>query len=81
MTAPNSGEVTMLGKPISDVPVKADLGVMFDRPYYQEDRTVKDIEKTRYLPTAHVGIAIFCRAILTGLRFPRKQNSRIFRVG
>jgi ABC-2 type transport system ATP-binding protein len=44
MTFPDSGEITILGKPISDVSLKADLGVMFDQPYYQEDWTVKDVE-------------------------------------
>ena len=37
MTIPDSGEVTILGKPSSDVSLKADLGVMFDQPYFQED--------------------------------------------
>jgi ABC-2 type transport system ATP-binding protein len=44
MAIPNSGEISILGKPISNVSVKADLGVMLDQPYYQEDWTVKDIE-------------------------------------
>jgi ABC-2 type transport system ATP-binding protein len=45
MTLPETGEISLLGKPISDVSVKADLGVLFDQPYYQEDWTVDDIQK------------------------------------
>ncbi|MDR1565529.1 MAG: ABC transporter ATP-binding protein [Oscillospiraceae bacterium] len=45
MTIPDSGELTILGKPSSDVSLKADLGVMFDQPYYQDDWTVRDVEK------------------------------------
>jgi ABC-2 type transport system ATP-binding protein len=45
MTLPETGEITILGKPISDASVKADLGVLFDQPYYQEDWTVDDIQK------------------------------------
>ena len=44
MTIPDGGEITILGKPVSDVSLKSDLGVMFDQPYYQEDWTVKDVE-------------------------------------
>jgi ABC-2 type transport system ATP-binding protein len=45
MAIPDSGEISILGRPASDVSVKADLGIMFDQPYYQEDWTAKDIEK------------------------------------
>ncbi|MDR0946177.1 MAG: ABC transporter ATP-binding protein [Ruminococcus sp.] len=45
MTVPDSGEITILGKPVSDESVKADLGVLFDQPYYQEDWTAYDIER------------------------------------
>jgi ABC-2 type transport system ATP-binding protein len=45
MTIPDGGEIKVLGKPLTDVSFKADLGVMFDQPYYQEDWTVKDVEK------------------------------------
>jgi ABC-2 type transport system ATP-binding protein len=45
MTIPETGEISILGKPISDEAVKADLGVLFDQPYFQEDWTVDDIQK------------------------------------
>jgi ABC-2 type transport system ATP-binding protein len=45
MTLPDTGEINILGKPISDVSTKADLGVLFDQPYYQEDWTAADVEK------------------------------------
>ncbi|MDR1272864.1 MAG: ABC transporter ATP-binding protein [Clostridiales Family XIII bacterium] len=45
MAIPDGGEISILGKPFSDVSLKADLGVMFEQPYYQEDWTVKDVEK------------------------------------
>jgi ABC-2 type transport system ATP-binding protein len=45
MTVPDGGEVTMLGKPLNDVTVKEDLGVLLDQPYYQEDWTAADVEK------------------------------------
>jgi len=45
MTLPDSGDITILGKPVSDVSVKADLGVLFDQPYYQEDWTAIDVER------------------------------------
>jgi len=39
------GEISLLGKPIGDVTVKEDLGVMLDQPYFQEDWTPLDVEK------------------------------------
>jgi ABC-2 type transport system ATP-binding protein len=45
MTLPDTGEISLLGKPISDPSVKADLGILFDQPYYQEDWTVDDVQK------------------------------------
>ena len=45
MIIPDSGEVTILGKPSSDVSLKADLGVMFDQPYFQEDWTAREVER------------------------------------
>jgi ABC-2 type transport system ATP-binding protein len=45
MTVPDSGEITILGKPAADVSVKADLGVLLDQPYFQEDWTPGDVEK------------------------------------
>jgi ABC-2 type transport system ATP-binding protein len=45
MTLPETGDISILGKPVSDVSVKADFGVLFDQPYFQEDWTAADIEK------------------------------------
>ncbi|GHV40466.1 ABC transporter ATP-binding protein [Clostridia bacterium] len=45
MSVADFGEVSILGKPISDVSVKEELGVLLDQPYYQEDWTALDIEK------------------------------------
>jgi len=41
----SKGEISLLGKPISDVSIKEELGVMFDQPYFQEDWTPLDIER------------------------------------
>jgi ABC-2 type transport system ATP-binding protein len=45
MTIPEAGQISVLGKPASDESVKADLGVLFDQPYYQEDWTVDDVQR------------------------------------
>jgi ABC-2 type transport system ATP-binding protein len=45
MTIPDGGEISILGRPSGDVSLKADIGVMLDQPYYQDDWTVKDVEK------------------------------------
>jgi ABC-2 type transport system ATP-binding protein len=45
MTLPETGEIHLLGKPVSDVSLKADLGVLFDQPYYQEDWTAVDVAR------------------------------------
>lgn len=39
------GDISLLGRPISDVSIKEELGVMFDQPYFQEDWTPLDIER------------------------------------
>jgi ABC-2 type transport system ATP-binding protein len=44
MVIPNGGEVTILGKPYSDMSLKEELGVLLDQPYFQEDWTAADIE-------------------------------------
>lgn len=45
MTVADDGEVTILGKPMGDVSVKEELGVLLDQPYYQEDWTAADVQK------------------------------------
>ncbi|MDR3238971.1 MAG: ABC transporter ATP-binding protein [Clostridiales bacterium] len=45
MTIPDSGEAAILGKPYTDVSVKEEIGVLLDRPYFQEDWTALEVEK------------------------------------
>ncbi|GHU56307.1 ABC transporter ATP-binding protein [Clostridia bacterium] len=45
MTISDGGNVKILGKPLGDISVKEELGVLLDQPYYQEDWTAVDIEK------------------------------------
>jgi len=45
MTLKDGGEIRLLGKPDGDVSIKENLGVMIDKPYFQEDWTPMDIEK------------------------------------
>ncbi|MCL2501293.1 MAG: ABC transporter ATP-binding protein [Defluviitaleaceae bacterium] len=45
MAMRDGGEVNILGKPNGDVSVKEDLGVLFDRPYYQPYWTPIRLEK------------------------------------
>jgi ABC-2 type transport system ATP-binding protein len=45
MALKDSGEIHVLGKPNDDVSGKEDLGVLFDRPYYQPYWTPRHIEK------------------------------------
>jgi ABC-2 type transport system ATP-binding protein len=80
MTIPDSGEITILGKPISDVSVKADLGVMFDQPYYQEDWTVKDIENALRPYYAHWNSDIW-QDYLDRFELPAKTKFKNFSRG
>ena len=45
MAAKDSGKIEILGKSNEDISIKEDVGVLFDRPYFQEDWTITDIEK------------------------------------
>lgn len=45
MVLKDGGDITLLGKPASDVSIKEDIGVLFEQPYYQEDWTPADVEK------------------------------------
>lgn len=42
----DSGEIRLLDRPNSDVSVREDIGILFDQPYFQEDWTPCDIEKS-----------------------------------
>ncbi len=46
MTFMDSGEVRLLGSSCGSAAVKEELGVLFDQPYFQEDWTALDIERT-----------------------------------
>jgi ABC-2 type transport system ATP-binding protein len=41
----DEGEIRLLGRPAEDHLVREDIGVMLDRPYFQEDWTPRDIER------------------------------------
>jgi ABC-2 type transport system ATP-binding protein len=45
MALKDGGEIEILGKPNEDISVKENLGVLFDKPYFQEAWTMLDIEK------------------------------------
>jgi ABC-2 type transport system ATP-binding protein len=45
MALKDGGDIRLLGRPGDDVTVKADIGVMLDQPYFQEDLTPLDVEK------------------------------------
>ena len=45
----DSGDISLMGKPHDDKTVKADLGVLFDQPYYYDHWTPLDI-KNIYSP-------------------------------
>ncbi len=43
---PDSGDVTLLGKPGSDPSSKGEVAIIFDQPYFQDSWTPIDIEKS-----------------------------------
>ena len=43
---PDSGDISLLGRPASDPSVKDEIGILFDQPYYQEEWTPLDIERS-----------------------------------
>lgn len=43
---PDSGEVRLLGKRADDPSVREEIGIVFEQPYFQEDWTPLDIEKS-----------------------------------
>lgn len=46
MILKDEGEIKLLGKSCDDITVKEDLSVLFEQPYFQEDWTAIDIEKS-----------------------------------
>lgn len=46
MAFPDSGTVSLLGKEQNDIPMKEELGILFDQPYIPEDWTPLDLEKS-----------------------------------
>lgn len=45
MTKKEEGDIKILGRPLEDVSIKEDLGILFDQPYFQEEWTAVNIEK------------------------------------
>lgn len=43
---PDSGEARLLGRPCGDPSVREDIAILFDQPYFQENWTPADIEKS-----------------------------------
>lgn len=43
---PDSGEISLLGCSVDTLSAKEEIGVLFDQPYFQEDWTPLDIEKS-----------------------------------
>lgn len=43
---PDSGEVRLLGRPGAEASVREEIAVLFDQPFFQEDWTPMDIEKS-----------------------------------
>ena len=43
---PDSGDIRLLDRPVCDPAVKEDIGILFDQPYYQEEWTPLDIERS-----------------------------------
>lgn len=43
---PDSGHIRLLERPVSDIGVKGEIGILFDQPYYQEEWTPLDIERS-----------------------------------
>ncbi len=43
---PDSGDIRLLGRPANAPAAKEDIGILFDQPYYQEEWTPLDIERS-----------------------------------
>ena len=43
---PDSGDIRLLDRPVCDPAVKGEIGILFDQPYYQEEWTPLDIERS-----------------------------------
>ena len=46
MAFPDSGTVSLLGKANNYIPIKEEIGILFDQPYIPEDWTPLDLEKS-----------------------------------
>jgi ABC-2 type transport system ATP-binding protein len=80
MTLPETGEISLLGKPISDVSTKADLGILFDQPYYQEDWTVDDAQKA--LKPYYINWdSVLWESYLTRFELPKRKKFKDFSRG
>lgn len=45
LASSDGGEVRLLGKPAEEASVREEIGILFDKPYFQEDWNPLDIEK------------------------------------
>ena len=48
MIRKDGGSIKLFGKTADDVSLKEDIGVLFEQPYYQEDWTPIDVEKSMH---------------------------------
>lgn len=46
MMTPDSGQIRLLGRSVSEPSLREDISILFDRPYFQEDWTPLDIERS-----------------------------------
>ncbi len=46
MVLKDGGSISLFGRPADEVSLKEDIGILFEQPYYQEEWTPSDIEKT-----------------------------------
>jgi ABC-2 type transport system ATP-binding protein len=80
MTLPEDGEIKILGKPISDVSVKEELGILLDQPYYQEDWTTADIGKA-LKPYYRRWSVDTWRKLLDSFQLPERKKFKDFSRG
>ena len=46
MASPDSGQIRLLGRPAQDSSVREEISILFDQPFFQEDWTPLDIERS-----------------------------------
>lgn len=76
----DSGEVQLFGRPNTDISIKEDVGILIDRPCFQEAWTPLDIEKA-CAPFIGTGIVVSIISILHDFSLTRRRDSGIFHRG